>query len=137
MSVQIKRKSKMKISVPTSSMPDIIFQLLIFFMVTTVLRQFQGLKVELPDAKAIHKLENKRNVSTIWIDQKDRVVLDDVTIKKLSELRTLAYNKLALNNQLVISLKVDKGASMGRLIDVQQELRKANTLKIVYSALPA
>ena len=46
----------MKIGIPTASMPDIIFQLLIFFMVSTVLREFQGLKVSLPEASKIEKL---------------------------------------------------------------------------------
>ena len=138
MAAKIQRKSEVKLAVPTASMPDIIFQLLIFFMVTTVLRQFTGLKVELPDAKKIAKLPSKRYVSTIWIDRDDKVVIDDVSIAagKLSGLRQIAYNKLADEPRLVMSMKVDKEASMGKLIDVQQELRKANTLKVNYSANP-
>lgn len=137
MAVQIKRKTALKFSIPTASMPDIIFQLLIFFMVTTVLRVYTGLQVTLPEAKKIEKLESKRNVSTIWIDRKNRIVIDDVTVKydKLSELRNIAYQKLVANPRLIMSLRVDKDADMGVVIDVQQELRKANTLRINYSAL--
>ncbi len=137
MAIKIKRKSQLKIGVPTASMPDIIFQLLIFFMVTTVLRQYSGLQVDLPDAKMIQKLESKRNVSTIWIDRKNRIVIDDITIpsSKLSELRQIAFQKLVENPRLVMSLRIDKDADMGIVIDVQQELRKANTLKVNYSAL--
>ena len=136
MAVSFKKKSNMSIGVPTSSMPDIIFQLLIFFMVTTVLRQYSGLDVELPDASKIQKLPSKRNVSTIWIDSDSRVVIDDVTISELNDLRVIAYNKLAENPRLVISLKIDKQAEMGTVNDVQVELRKANTLRINYSAIP-
>lgn len=135
MAVNIQRKSSMKIGIPTSSMPDIIFQLLIFFMVTTVLRQYSGLQVKLPDAKMIEKLESKRNVSTIWVDDKNRIVIDDVTINQMNELRNIAYQKLIENPRLVMSLRVDKQADMGIIIDVQQELRQANTLKVNYSAL--
>lgn len=137
MAVNIQKKSKLKIGVPTSSMPDIIFQLLIFFMVTTVLREYSGLQVDLPDAKMIQKLESKRNVSTIWIDRQNRVVIDDVTVKagQLNELRTIAYQKLVENPRLVISLRIDKEADMGIVIDVQQELRQANTLRVNYSSL--
>ncbi|MGH1363024.1 MAG: ExbD/TolR family protein [Calditrichia bacterium] len=131
-----KKKNKTNISVPTSSMPDIIFQLLIFFMVTTVLRQYEGLKVEIPSAKMIEKLPSKRLVSTIWVDKEGRVVLDEVSINKISDLRTVAYNKLVAEPRLVISLKVDKSADMGTLTDVQQELRKASTLRINYSTIP-
>ena len=74
------KKSNVKIGVPTSSMPDIIFQLLIFFMVTTVLRQFSGLDVDLPDANKVQKLPNKRDVSTVWIANDGRIVIDDVTV---------------------------------------------------------
>lgn len=135
MAVNIVRKSDMKIGVPTASMPDIIFQLLIFFMVTTVLREYSGLQVSLPGAKKIEKLESKRNVSTIWIDRQNRIVCDDVTIKDTKELRTVAYNKLVEQPRLVMSLRVDKDADMGIVIDVHQELRRANTLKVNYSAL--
>ena len=48
-------------------MPDIIFMLLIFFMVTTVLREFSGLPVSLPRAERIEKLESKRHTSDIWV----------------------------------------------------------------------
>lgn len=131
-----KKKNKTNIAVPTSSMPDIIFQLLIFFMVTTVLRQYEGLKVEIPSAKMVEKLPSKRLVSTIWVDKEGRVVLDEVSIAKMSNLRTVAYNKLVNEPRLVISLKVDKEADMGTLTDVQQELRKASTLRINYSTIP-
>ena len=135
MAIKITRKSDLKIGVPTASMPDIIFQLLIFFMVTTVLREYSGLQVSLPGAKKIEKLESKRNVSTIWIDRQNRIVCDDVTIKDIKQLRTVAYNKLVEQPRLVMSLRVDKDADMGIVIDVHQELRRANTLKVNYSAL--
>ena len=50
-------------------MPDIIFMLLIFFMVTTVLREFSGLPVSLPRAERIEKLESKRHTSDIWVSK--------------------------------------------------------------------
>jgi len=135
MAISIKKKSKVNTQVPTASMPDIIFQLLIFFMVTTVLRQYTGLKVDLPEAVKIKKLPSKRHVSTIWVDRFNNVVIDDVSVKNTGSLRNIVYNKLAADPQLLISLKVDKQADMGIITDIQQELRKANALRINYSAL--
>jgi len=89
MAIKIEKKSKMKIGIPTASMPDIIFQLLIFFMVSTVLREFQGLKVDLPEAQKIQKLPGKRHVTTIWVDRFNNTVIDDMTVKKVTELRNL------------------------------------------------
>ncbi len=136
MAIKIEKKSKMKIGIPTASMPDIIFQLLIFFMVSTVLREFQGLKVDLPEAQKIQKLPGKRHVTTIWVDRFNNTVIDDMTVKKVTELRNLVYNKLVGDPQLIVSLRVDKDADMGRVTDIQQELRKANALRVNYSALP-
>lgn len=136
MPIKIQKKSNIKIAVPTASMPDIIFQLLIFFMVSTVLRQYQGLKVSLPEASKVEKLPTKRHVTTIWVDRFNNTVIDDVSVKKVTDLRTVVYNKLVADPQLIVSLRVDARADMGIVTDIQQELRKANALKINYSALP-
>lgn len=136
MPIKIQKKSNIKIAIPTASMPDIIFQLLIFFMVSTVLRQYQGLKVSLPEASKVEKLPTKRHVTTIWVDRFNNTVIDDVSVKKVTDLRTVVYNKLVADPQLIVSLRVDARADMGIVTDIQQELRKANALKINYSALP-
>ncbi|NOX37684.1 MAG: biopolymer transporter ExbD [Calditrichaeota bacterium] len=137
MAIKIEKKSKLKIGIPTASMPDIIFQLLIFFMVSTVLREYTGLKVELPEAVKVQKLATKRHVSTIWVDRFNNIVIDDVSVKKITDLRTIVYNKLVEDKQLIISLRIDKEADMGIVTDIHQELRKANALRINYSAIPA
>ena len=68
--MKLKRKNKVATGIPTASLPDIIFMLLIFFMVATVLKQFTGLKVKVPDAELVKKIPgSKRHVVTIWIDK--------------------------------------------------------------------
>ena len=62
--MRLARKTKTEGGIPTSSLPDIIFMLLIFFMVVTVLSEFQGLKLLLPEAKQIAKLEGKKMLLT-------------------------------------------------------------------------
>jgi biopolymer transport protein ExbD len=131
------KKTQAKPEIPTASMPDIIFMLLIFFMVTTVLKQYEGLKVHLPSASKIKKIEgSKRHITTIWINQENKVVVDDVTIKNTTDIRNVVWNKISRDPQLKISLKADKDVQMGIVTDVQQELRKAGALKLVYSAIP-
>ena len=58
--MKFNRKTQLDSEIPTASMPDIIFMLLIFFMVTTVLREYSGLPISLPKAKRIEKLKSKR-----------------------------------------------------------------------------
>lgn len=131
------KKSQANAEIPTASMPDIIFMLLIFFMVSTVLKQYEGLKVHLPSASKIKKIEgSKRHITTIWIDNKNEVVVDDVRIKDIHNIRNVVWNKISRDPQLKISMKADKDVEMGIVMDVQQELRKAGALKLVYSAIP-
>jgi biopolymer transport protein ExbD len=135
--MKFQKKSKTKTEIPTASMPDIIFMLLIFFMVSTVLKQYEGLKVVLPEAQKITKLKgSKRNISTIWVNQENRVVIDDVEIVDIKKLRTIVWQKLNENVRIKISLKADKNVDMGIVSDVHQELRQANALRLVYSAIP-
>ena len=60
------RKTKISSEIPTASMPDIIFMLLVFFMVTTVLKEYSGLPVNLPKAKRIEKLKSKRHTCLLY-----------------------------------------------------------------------
>ena len=56
--MKFSKKTKISSEIPTASMPDIIFMLLVFFMVTTVLKEYSGLPVSLPTAKRIEKLKS-------------------------------------------------------------------------------
>ena len=135
--MKLARKIKISTGIPTASLPDIIFMLLIFFMVATVFKQFSGLKVSLPDAELVKKIPgSKRHVVTIWIDKNNEVVCDDYEVDKITDLRNVLYEKLVNDPQTIIAMKVDKETPMGVVSEVQQEMRKANTLRINYSAIP-
>jgi len=131
------KKSKVNVAIPTTSMPDIIFMLLIFFMVATVFKQYSGLKVSLPDAVKIQKIAgSKRHVVTIWVDMNNQVVCDDINVKKMSDLRQIVYQKMVNDPQIKIALKIDKDVDMSVVNDVHQELRKASALNVYYFAIP-
>jgi biopolymer transport protein ExbD len=135
--MKFKKKSKVNVSIPTASMPDIIFMLLIFFMVATVIRQYSGLKVELPEATKIQKIPgSKRHIVTIWADRNHQVVCDDIQVKKLTNLRSVMYQKLVADPQVQVALKIDKHNKMGFVNKIHQELRKGGTLKVHYFAVP-
>ena len=143
MSVHFKKKSKAKQEIPTASLPDIIFMLLIFFMVTTVLREVElQVRVQLPDAEAIQKIEQKRLVSYVYIGPEklannqfgdSRVQIDDALVPEITEIRQLMFRRLQDEPRTIISLRVDEESETGILYDVQQELREAGTLRINYS----
>ena len=134
--MKFSRKIKVAGKIPTASLPDIIFMLLIFFMVATVMKKGEGLQVLLPDAEMIKKIPvGRQHITTIWIDDKNKIVCDDIEIKKLSDLRNTLYEKRANDPQLVIDLKVHRNCDWGKVSDVQQEMRKASCFNINYSAI--
>ena len=135
--MKLTRKNKVNTAIPTASMPDIIFMLLIFFMVSTVLKQYSGLKVKLPDAELVKKIPgSKRHVVTIWVDKNNAIMCNDYKVNKVTELRNVLYQKRLENPQIIIALKADRDSDMGIVSDVQQEMRKADALKVNYSATP-
>ena len=132
--MKIERKTHISKEISTSSMPDIIFMLLIFFMVTTVMREYEGLDVIIPRAKMIEKLESKRHTSYIWATKDGLVSVDDRIIN-INNLSGLMYNKIAQDPKITVSLKSDEKATMKLITDIHTQLRAANALKLSYSAL--
>jgi biopolymer transport protein ExbD len=129
-----KKRASTKEEIPTASMPDIIFMLLLFFMVTTTMREVEVLvDYKLPDAEALEKIENKRLVSYIWIGKGSRVQIND-SIVQVDDVQPIMYAKREALPNVIVSLRVDVGADMGLVTDIQQELRKAYCLRINYSA---
>jgi len=130
------RKTKVNSEIPTASMPDIIFMLLIFFMVTTVLRQYSGLPIELPKAKRIEKLKSKRHTANIWVSKEGLISIDD-KLFDIESVKNVMYDKRVADPQIVVSLKADERARMGLISDVHNQLRKADALKLNYSSKTA
>ena len=132
--MKLERKTHTSREISTSSMPDIIFMLLIFFMVTTVMREYEGLDVIIPRAKMIEKLESKRHTSYIWATKDGLVSVDDRIIN-INNLSGVMYNKIAKDPKMTVSLKSDEKATMKLITDIHTQLRTANALKLSYSAL--
>ncbi|PEN12882.1 biopolymer transporter ExbD [Longibacter salinarum] len=138
-----KRSSDTEPGFTTASLPDIVFMLLIFFMVSTVLRE-TDLKVQtsLPSAEALTKIDQKRLISAVYIGPikqgekqgQTAVQIDDALIENTSAIRNIMYGKLQEQPKLIVSLKVDRESQMKIVNEVQQELREAGTLRINYSS---
>ncbi|KAB2840885.1 MAG: biopolymer transporter ExbD [Melioribacteraceae bacterium] len=130
-----KKRASTKQEIPTASMPDIVFMLLLFFMVTTTLREVDVMvQFKLPEAEAIEKIENKRLVSYIWVGNDERIQLND-SIIELNDVQELMYKKRVELPNVIVSLRVDKNSNMGIVTDIQQELRKADARRINYSTM--
>lgn len=144
MSAHFKKKSaNTKQDIPTASLPDIIFMLLIFFMVTTVLRETELLvNVSIPQAEAIEKIDQKRLIQYVYIGPEKletggvgdpAVQIDDAIVRELPQIRQAMYGALRDEPRTIVSMRVDRDVETGLLYDVQQELREAEALRVNYS----
>jgi biopolymer transport protein ExbD len=135
-------------SIPTSALPDIIFMLLFFFMVTTVLRE-QDILVDqkLPQATQLQKLQKKTLISYIYIGKpkntglygsEPRVQANDVLVNAPDIMQWVNQerDKLAEADRglITISMKVDKEVKMGPISDIQTELRNADARRVLYAS---
>ena len=125
--------TKVSSEIPTASMPDIIFMLLIFFMVTTVLREYEGLNVFLPQARKIERLESKRHTSHIFVSKDGLISIDDKIIP-IDNVKHVMYDNRVADPHLTVSLKADRDATMELIGNMHNELREADALKINYSS---
>lgn len=135
-------------AISTASLPDVVFMVLFFFMVTTVMREhLLDIEIKTPDASAITQLENKSLVEYIYIgkplDEKKygdnyRVQINGQLLKSATEVKPMVKMLVDQHPQedqpyLTFSLKVDEEADMGIVTRVKHELREADALKINYS----
>ncbi len=146
-------KKKRKGGIPpisTASLPDVIFMILFFFMISTSMREQDVLVTTvLPNATEVQKLEKKQLVSHIYIGSPvasqqaqwgtaPRIQLNDSYESPAAIGQFVASERDKLSEAdraaMTVMIKADKNTRMGIITDVKQELRRANALKISYAA---
>jgi biopolymer transport protein ExbD len=130
--VRFKRKSKTEIAIPTASMADIAFLLLIFFMVTTIFRLEDGIPIVFPKAEQTEKVPIER-VCHIWIDKQGTIVINDKQIP-FDQVENLMHNKMAENPNLIVAFNVDEKAKYRLVSDVIEILKRVNALRVSFTA---
>ena len=141
------RRKNTQPKINTSALPDIIFMLLFFFMVVTVLREQQvQVKFSIPDADQVQKLENQSLITNIYIGQPTNPAYGNTPLIQINDafvykenldqaVRQQTANDFRHQSEKAITvLKVDKEVPMGLVTDVKTALRKAKRLKISYVA---
>lgn len=137
-------------AISTASLPDIVFMLLFFFMVSTTMREVTLMvQNSMPQATQIAKLEKKSLVSNIYVGKptiqyqksygtEPRIQLNDrfATLQELSAFVAAEREarKEEDRNSITNNLKIQKETTMGIVTDIKQELRKANSLRINYGS---
>ncbi len=142
------KKKKSMPAVNTASLPDIVFMLLFFFMVTTVMKDTDlFIKQKIPKASEIKKLEQKKLVSYIYVGKSkdgkagDFIQLNDkmASLKDIPNFILDKRSKVSQNElpRLTTSIKADVKNEVGTIYDIKKELREVDALKINYSVNPS
>ena len=144
---KFKKKKREMGAISTASLPDVVFMLLFFFMVATVLRtEEEMVRVIRPEASEIYKIEKKHLIRYINIgppqDKRygtEPVIQLNDQFADVTQIRDWVENERltlaeAEQTKMWVSMKVDQDTKMGVVTDVKQELRKASALKVLYSA---
>ncbi|MDG2492753.1 MAG: biopolymer transporter ExbD [Flavobacteriaceae bacterium] len=125
--MNLKGRNKIKPEFNMSSMTDIVFLLLIFFMIASTLsKQLDTIEVKLPQAKG--KTENRSSI-TVSINKKNRFYIDEKSVSK-SSLETQLLNVLGTSDSRVIILRAEKDVSIEEVVYVMS-IANQNSIKVV------
>ncbi len=126
--MKLGKKIVSKQGIPTASMGDIAFLIIIFFMTTSIFSREKGLKTLLPEKGEEVKIKSE-NILTISVNPKGEVLISNQIIS-IPEVRGKVAEELEKNKELVVALKVSRTAPYKTMIDVYDELKLAKADKI-------
>lgn len=130
------RRPVVETEIPSVSMADIAFLLLIFFISTTVLGVEEGLTLFLPPKSTAPRQISRSNVLILRTDAQDSVFADDAPVADVEHLGELVRARLQQNPELVIAIESDPQSKYKTMIQVLDEVKEARATKISIRALP-
>jgi biopolymer transport protein ExbD len=130
--MNFRKKGGVSHSIPTGSMADITFLLLIFFMVSTVFVRFRVSGIIMPKAEKIEELKKRRHINYLWVSADRKIYIDD-KLANLDQIAGIFYDRRVKDPRMVVSLKCDYRAPYGLISRVMEELRDADALRIIFA----
>ena len=128
------RKSEASSKVPDSSMADIAFLLLIFFMVTTVFQKDRERDIVWPEAEATQKIDEKlKNILNIWVQRNGSIFINDRPYGMGEVSQVIAPLYAASDRALVISIRGDREVPYGTMDLLQKQLVAAGVVRVVFA----
>lgn|SRR5690606_16771538 len=129
-----KRKSKVASEIPDSSLADIAFLLLIFFMVSTVFRSEKPRDVTMPEAAATQKVDEKRkDIVHVWVEGDGTVFMNDAVVAMGDISNVVGPLYEASDRRLVVAIRSDRDVPYGTINQITEELRDAGALRVNFA----
>ena len=129
----LERKSKAATDIPSSSMADIAFLLLIFFMVSTVFQSDKNRPIQWAGAEATEKIDEKqKDILNIWVESSGAVYINDVDLA-MADVSDVVLPLFVGNRDLVISIRADRNVPYRHIQQLQDELISARVLQVVFA----
>jgi biopolymer transport protein ExbD len=129
---KIKKGKKPEANIPTASMSDIAFLLILFFMVSTVFVAERGLQVRMPRAAEIQKIPRNHS-ATIYVDKNGTISIDDMVVS-IPDVNWVMQKKLADDFNVIACFRTDRNTNYGIMSDILNQLREANALRVSFEA---
>jgi len=127
------KKHKASGEIPSSSLADIAFLLLIFFMVSTTFRTEEPRDVILPEALAQEKIPEKRkDIQNIFVEEGGAVYINDQQVP-VTQIADVIRPIFVEHPRLVVSIRGDVDVNYELVNDVQEELRDAGTVRVNFT----
>ncbi len=123
-----KRREKEDIEIPSASLPDIVFQLLIFFLVTTTIDVDKGLDLVLPPIGEVKEI-SKKNITNLLINDLGQILIDEQVVP-IEEVDNVIRDKLLENDKLIVSVKTARKTKYETYVKVLDQLKKAGATRI-------
>ncbi len=128
------RKSQASSNVPDSSMADIAFLLLIFFMVTTVFQKDRNQEIVWPEAEATQKIDEKlKNILNIWVQRDGSLFINDRPYLMAEITAVVGPLYAASDRALVISIRGDREVPYNTMDLLQKQLVAAGVVRVVFA----
>lgn len=132
--MQFKKRARVSTEIPSSSLSDIAFLLLVFFMVSTVFAIEEGLILDLPSKEAVAKKISRKNIMRVSGYPDGSITIDDEPVG-LHEIRGRIEQAMMENDKLIVVVETHPQATYGLMIDMLDELKLAQAKRVSLKTL--
>jgi biopolymer transport protein ExbD len=129
---KFRKKASAESKIPTSSMADIAFLLLVFFMVTTVLKLEEGLPIALPKAEAAQDIP-REHVMHVWVDRSGKISINDMIVTT-SSVEGIVAQRIRANPGIIVAFYTDENAPYAIMADIMEQLKRASAVRVSFAS---